>query len=79
MVKENVCDRLLLELPEEDKAFLREEYSIVTTEPDDLHFLDRVVADSRSIGLYHTSGLSTPSQVLYAGGYTGTFRRPLWR
>ena len=26
-------------------------------------FLDRVVADSRSIGLYHTSGLSTPSQV----------------
>ena len=63
MNKENVCDRLLLELPEEDKAFLREEYSIVTPEPDDLHFLDRVVADSRSIGLYHTSGLSTPSQV----------------
>lgn len=29
-------------------------------------FLDRVVADSRSIGLYHTSGLSTPSQVFMA-------------
>ena len=28
-----------------------------------MKFLDRVVADSRSIGLYHTSGLSTPSQV----------------
>ena len=32
-------------------------------DPDSLPFLDRVVADSRSIGLYHTSGLSTPSQV----------------
>ena len=63
MNKENVCDRLLLELPEEDREFLRNEYSIVTSDPDNLHFLDRVVADSRSIGLYHTSGLSTPSQV----------------
>lgn len=63
MNKENVCDRLLLELPEEDRAFLRDEYSIVATDPDELHFLDRVVADSRSIGLYHTSRLYTPSQV----------------
>ena len=59
----NVCDRMLSELPEEDKAYLRSEYSIVTTDPDSMPFLDRVVADSRSIGLYHTSGLSTPSQV----------------
>ena len=63
MNKSNVCDRLLSELPEEDKAFLREEYAIVTSEPEEMKFLDRVVADSRSIGLYHTSGLSTPSQV----------------
>ena len=63
MNKKNVCDRLLSELPEEDKDFLSEEYSIVTTDPDEMLFLDRVVADSRSIGLYHTSGLSTPSQV----------------
>ena len=28
-----------------------------------MKFIDRVAADSRSIGLYHTSGLSTPSQV----------------
>ena len=59
----NVCDRLLSELPEEDMEFLRSEYSIVTTDPDSMPFLERVVADSRSIGLYHTSGLSTPSQV----------------
>ena len=66
MNQSNVCDRLLGELPEEDKAFLREEYAIVTSEPEEMKFLDRVVADSRSIGLYHTSGLSTPSQVFMA-------------
>ena len=63
MQDENVCDRLLGQLPEEDKNYLREEYAIVTADPDAMPFLDRVVADSRSIGLYHTSGLSTPSQV----------------
>ena len=63
MNEENVCDRLLSELPESDKAFLQEEYAIVSSEPEKMTFLDRVVADSRSIGLYHTSGLSTPSQV----------------
>ena len=63
MNKENVCDRLLRALPQEDKAFLDEEYSIVISDPEELPFLDRIVADSRSIGLYHTSGLSTPSQV----------------
>lgn len=66
MNKSNVCDRLLSELPPEDQAFLRDEYSIVTAEPENMLFLDRVVADSRSIGLYHTSGLSTPSQVFMA-------------
>lgn len=66
MNRDNVCDRLLSELPEEDQEYLREEYSIVTTAPEEMAFLDRVVADSRSIGLYHTSGLSTPSQVFMA-------------
>lgn len=63
MNKENVCDRLLSEMGEEDKSILKKEYSIITPDPEELKFLDRVVADSRSIGLYHTSGLSTPSQV----------------
>ena len=66
MNRNNVCDRLLNELPEEDLDFLRDENSIVTSNPEELHFLDRVVADSRSIGLYHTSGLSTPSQAFMA-------------
>ena len=63
MNENNVCDRLLREQPEEDRAWLRDEYSIVSSDPDNMPFLERVVADSRSIGLYHTSGLSTPSQV----------------
>ena len=66
MNRDNVCDRLLRELPEEDREYLRGEYAIVTSDPDGMKFLDRVVADSRSIGLYHTSGLSTPSQVFMA-------------
>ena len=63
MNRNNICDHLLGDLPEVDKAFLRQEYSIVTTDSDSMPFLERVVADSRSIGLYHTSGLSTLSQV----------------
>lgn len=36
---------------------------ILTDDPASMRFIDRMCADSRSIGLYHTSGLSTPSQV----------------
>lgn len=63
MNKNNVCDRLLRGLSDEDKDYLKDEYDIVTEEPEKFPFIERVVADSRSIGLYHTSGLSTPSQV----------------
>jgi aspartate 4-decarboxylase len=63
MNKDNVVDRLIARLPEKDRDALRDEYSIVTTDPDSMRFIDRMCADSRSIGLYHTSGLSTPSQV----------------
>ncbi len=61
--KDNVMDKLLARLPAKDKNELNKEYSIVTAEPESMKFIDRVAADSRSIGLYHTSGLSTPSQV----------------
>ena len=63
MNSDNVADRLLSELPDSDKEFLAEEYSIVTDNAESLSFIERMVADSRSIGLYHTSGLSTPQQV----------------
>ena len=63
MNRDNVCDKLLADLPDADRDFLHQEYSIVTEEPESMSFMERMVADSRSIGLYHTSGLSTPQQV----------------
>lgn len=63
MNKNNICDSLLKQLSKQDKDFLKGEYSIVTTDVENMKFIDRVCADSRSIGLYHTSGLSTPSQI----------------
>ncbi|MCK4388276.1 MAG: bifunctional aspartate transaminase/aspartate 4-decarboxylase, partial [Dehalococcoidia bacterium] len=32
--------------------------------PDKMKLIDRMVADSRSVALHHTAGLSTPQQVL---------------
>lgn len=63
MNKDNVVDDLIAALPKEDRQFLQKEYSIVVDDADSLTFIERMVADSRSIGLYHTSGLSTPQQV----------------
>lgn len=62
MNRDNVFDRLIAALPEEKKATLCSDYSIVTLDPDSFPFCERICADSRNIGLYHTSGLSTPQQ-----------------
>ena len=35
----------------------------VSTEPETHELIDRMVADSRAIGLNHTAGLSSPQQV----------------
>ena len=59
----NVFDKLISKLNNEDKNYLFNEYSLVTDDPDNFPFVERIVADSRSIGLYHTSGLSTPQQI----------------
>ena len=63
MNKKNVMDELLAKQSAADKQALAKEYSIVTKDIAAMKFIDRVTADSRSIGLYHTSGLSTPSQI----------------
>ena len=63
MSEDNVVDRLIAQLSEEARAELAADYGIVTSDPAGMRFIDRMVADSRSIGLYHTSGLSTPAQV----------------
>jgi len=61
--EDNVLDRLLGELPEEDLAALDKRYASLTLEPRSLKMIDRLVADSRSVALNHTAGLSTPQQV----------------
>ncbi|ELC8443237.1 bifunctional aspartate transaminase/aspartate 4-decarboxylase [Clostridium perfringens] len=62
----NVFDDLISKLPEEKLNDLDARYGLVTLEPRKLKFIDRLVADSRSVGLYHTSGLSTPQQIQMA-------------
>ncbi|MGA7777216.1 MAG: bifunctional aspartate transaminase/aspartate 4-decarboxylase [Paraburkholderia sp.] len=61
--RDNVLDRLLAELPKQVKEELHHRYESITTEPDKLKFIDRLVADSRTVALNHTAGLSTPQQV----------------
>ncbi|WP_369130587.1 bifunctional aspartate transaminase/aspartate 4-decarboxylase [Desulforhopalus vacuolatus] len=64
--KKNVFDDLIAAMPEATQKEFDENYSIVTNEPRKLPFIERLTADSRSIGLYHTSGLSTPQQAMMA-------------
>ncbi|TKC91143.1 bifunctional aspartate transaminase/aspartate 4-decarboxylase [Trinickia terrae] len=61
--EDNVLDRLIAELPKNLKDELHHRYESITTEPAKLKFIDRLVADSRTVALNHTAGLSTPQQV----------------
>ena len=49
--------------PGEALASARARYGAVSTAPERLKLIDRMVADSRAIGLNHTAGLSSPQQV----------------
>ncbi|MEM9683274.1 MAG: bifunctional aspartate transaminase/aspartate 4-decarboxylase [Pseudomonadota bacterium] len=59
----NVVDDSLAALPEETKKRLDRRYMSLTTEPRALRFIDRLVADSRTVALNHTAGLSVPQQL----------------
>lgn len=61
--RENVIDGLLATLPEAEKQRLNTRYSSLTTDVPGLKFIDRIVADSRSVALNHTAGLSGPQQL----------------
>lgn len=61
--EDNVFDRLIKKLPEDKLKELDFDYSIVTLDTRAFPFIERICADSRNIGLYHTSGLSTPQQI----------------
>ncbi|UOQ48716.1 aspartate 4-decarboxylase [Gracilibacillus caseinilyticus] len=62
----NVFEKLLKELPEEKKKLLNKRYASLTRNPENLKFIDRIVADSRDVAMNHTAGLSTPQQVQMA-------------
>lgn len=62
----NIFDKLIKELPEEEKEILNKRYASLTREPETLKFIDRIVADSRDVAMRHTAGLSTPQQVQMA-------------
>ena len=66
LYEENVFDKLLRELPQDEKERSTRRYSILSTNPEEILFIDRIVADSRQVALNHTAGLSTPSQIQMA-------------
>jgi aspartate 4-decarboxylase len=61
--RDNVLDHALAQLSKDQKKALHKRYESITTEPEKLKFIDRLVADSRTVALNHTAGLSTPQQV----------------
>ncbi|MHA6760089.1 bifunctional aspartate transaminase/aspartate 4-decarboxylase [Streptacidiphilus sp. PAMC 29251] len=61
--RDNVIDEQIKALPDSERQRLRKRYGTLTLEPDNIRFIDRLVADSRQVALNHTAGLSLPQQV----------------
>ena len=61
--KENVLDTKLKALPKDAKKALDRRYGSLLPDVSTLKFIDRLVADSRTVALNHTAGLSTPQQI----------------
>ncbi|HTG03339.1 MAG TPA: aspartate 4-decarboxylase [Bradyrhizobium sp.] len=62
--EDNIFDKMIAELPDQHVKALDKRYGPITLEPRKFKFIDRIVADSRDIGLNHTAGLSLPQQVM---------------
>jgi aspartate 4-decarboxylase len=60
----NIFDKMITKLPDEHVKALDKRYGPLTLEPRKMKFIDRIVADSRDVGLNHTAGLSLPQQVM---------------
>jgi aspartate 4-decarboxylase len=60
---ENALDARLAAMPQAAQARARARYAAISMQPARLKLIDRMVADSRAVGLNHTAGLSTPQQV----------------
>ncbi len=62
----NIFDKLLKELDSDKQERAKRRYSALSVHPEEIAFMDRIVADSRQVALNHTAGLSTPQQVQMA-------------
>ncbi len=63
IAKDNILDDAIQSLPAHQTEELRKRYDRVYLNPDNVKLIDRMVADSRTVALNHTAGLSTPQQV----------------
>lgn len=66
LYEDNIFDKLISELPSDKKEMVNKRYESLSTDPEKIPFIDRIVADSRQVALNHTAGLSTPQQVQMA-------------
>jgi aspartate 4-decarboxylase len=64
--QDNVFDKKIAALTEAQKKVLHKRYSTLSLHPEKIKFIDRMVADSRSVALNHTAGLSLPQQAQMA-------------
>src|ERR1700758_2927297 len=62
--EDNIFDKMIAKLPVAQLKTIDKRYGALTLEPRKIKFIDRIVADSRDIGLNHTAGLSLPQQVM---------------
>jgi len=60
----NVFDKRIAGFSENVTKQLYKRYESVVLNPNKMKLIDRMVADSRSVALNHTAGLSTPQQVM---------------
>ena len=83
---DNVFDTAIQQLPDPQRKSADKRYQSISLEPARLTMIDRLVADSRTVALHHSAGLSTPQQLqmtLFAlgclidqdGHYQGEARR----
>jgi aspartate 4-decarboxylase len=62
--EDNIYDRMIAKHTGDTLKALDKRYGALTLEPRKIKFIDRIVADSRDVGLNHTAGLSLPQQVM---------------
>lgn len=59
----NIYDKMIASLSPKRKAALAKRYGSLSLHPEEIKFIDRMVADSRQVALNHTAGLSLPQQM----------------